>query len=180
MDEQDLQLIERYLRYIRKKRIIIFVILFLLISSAGIIFYSFNLNTFSEINENIIQEETIIENQENENVTNDLTNTISENTDEVQLEESKDTSTETKPVVEKPKDVVQTPKPNTTTSSTKKEVEQTKTKLSNKDFLFTDGYTMDNVTDVARDYLKSSGYAGECIPLKDDEGIYIGMRVIFY
>ena len=180
MDEQDLQLIERYLRYIRKKRIIIFVILFLLISSAGIIFYSFNLNTFSEINENIIQEETIIENQENENVTNNLTNTISENTDEVQLEESKDISTETKPVVEKPKDVVQTPKPNTTTSSTKKEVEQTKTKPSNKDFLFTDGYTMDNVTDAARDYLKSSGYAGECIPLKDNEGIYIGMRVIFY
>lgn len=179
MDEQDLQLIERYLRYVRKRRLIIFIILFLLISSAGIIFYYFNLNISSEINENIIQEE-IIENQENENVTNNLSNTISENTDEVQLEESKDILTETKPVVEKPKEVVQTPKPNTTTSSTKKEVEQTKTKPSNKDFLFTDGYTMDNVTDVARDYLKSSGYAGECIPLKDDEGIYIGMRVIFY
>ena len=178
MNEQDLQLIERYLRYVRKRRLIIFIILFLLISSAGIIFYCFNLNTSSEINENIIQEE-IIENQENENVTNNLSNTISENTDEVHLEKENDT-TETKPVVEKPKEVVQTSKPNTTTSSTKKEVEQTKPKPSNKDFLFTDGYTMDNVTDIARDYLKSSGYAGECIPLKDDEGVYIGMRVIFY
>ena len=55
-----------------------------------------------------------------------------------------------------------------------------KAKPSNKDFLFTDGYTMDNVTDAARNYLKSSGYAGECIPLQDNEGIYIGMRVIFY
>ena len=179
MNEQDLQLIERYLRYIRKRRIIIFILLFILISTAGIFFYSFNLNTSNEINENIIQKETI-ENQENENVTNNLSNTISENTDEVQLEESKDIPNETNPVVEKPKETVQTSKPNTTTSSTKKEVEQNKTKPSNKDFLFVDGYNMDNVTQAAQDYLKSSGYAGECIPLKDNEGIYIGMRVIFY
>lgn len=178
MNEQDKQLIERYLRYVKKRRIIIIIIVFV-ITSAGIVFLNINSFNSTIVSENIIQEE-IIENQENENVTNNLSNTISENTDEVQLEESKDTSTETKPVVEKPKEVVQTPKPNTTTSSTKKEVEQTKTKPSNKDFLFIDGYTMDNVTDVARDYLKSSGYAGECIPLKDDEGIYIGMRVIFY
>ena len=178
MNEQDKQLIEKYLRYVKKRRMIIFIIIFV-ITSAGIVFLNINSFNSTIVSENIIQEE-IIENQEDENVTNNLSNTISENTDEVKLEESKDTSTETKPVVEKPKEVVQTPKPNTTTSSTKKEVEQTKTKPSNKDFLFTDGYTMDNVTDAARDYLKSSGYAGECIPLKDNEGIYIGMRVIFY
>ena len=38
---------------------------------------------------------------------------------------------------------------------------------------------MDNVTDAAYSYLKASGKAGSCIPLKNDEGIYIGMRVVF-
>lgn len=58
--------------------------------------------------------------------------------------------------------------------------EQVSSKPANKDFLFTDGYTMENVTQAAQDYLKSSGHAGECIPIKDNEGIYLGMRVIFY
>lgn len=53
-------------------------------------------------------------------------------------------------------------------------------KPANKDFLFTDGYTMENVTQAAQEYLSSSGYAGECTPIKDNEGIYLGMRVIFY
>lgn len=176
MNEQDQQLIEKYLRYVRKRRIIIFVVFFLLILSASIIFYTINFNISSKVNENVIQEEI----KESENVTNNLSNTISENTDEVQLEELNDISTEPKPVVEETKEVVETSKPNTTTSSSKKEVEQNKTKPSNKDFLFVDGYNMDNVTQAAQDYLKSSGYAGECIPLKDSEGIYIGMRVIFY
>ena len=39
---------------------------------------------------------------------------------------------------------------------------------------------MENVTQAAQEYLKSSGYAGECVPLKDDEGVYYGMRVIFH
>lgn len=178
MNEQDKQLMERYLRYVKKRRIIIFIIFFF-ITSAGIIFFNINSYNSSIISKNIIQEE-IIENQEIENVTSNLSNTISENKDEDNVEKPKDTTTETKPVVEKPKEVVETSKPNTTTSSSKKEVEQNKTKPANKDFLFVDGYTMDNVTQVAQDYLKSSGYAGECIPLKDNEGIYIGMRVIFY
>lgn len=50
---------------------------------------------------------------------------------------------------------------------------------SNKDFLFKDGYTMQNVTEAASSYLRASGKSGKCIPLKNDEGIYIGMRVIF-
>lgn len=179
MNEQDQQLIEKYLRYIKKRRIITFVIFLLLILSAGIIFYTINFNVSSKVNENVIQEE-INASKESENVTNNLSNTISENTDEVQLEKTDEILTETLPVVEDSKEVVETSKPNTTTSSSKKEVEQNKTKPSNKDFLFVDGYNMDNVTQAAQDYLKSSGYAGECIPLKDSEGIYIGMRVIFY
>ncbi len=67
-------------------------------------------------------------------------------------------------------------------SSEKKEEkpQQVSSKPNNKDFLFTDGYTMENVTQAAQEYLSSSGYAGECTPIKDNEGIYLGMRVTFY
>lgn len=58
--------------------------------------------------------------------------------------------------------------------------QQVSSKPQNKDFLFTDGYTMENVTQAAQDYLSSSGCAGECTPIKDNEGIYLGMRVTFY
>jgi hypothetical protein len=54
-----------------------------------------------------------------------------------------------------------------------------KKKYPNKDFLFKDGYTMDNVTDAAYKYLKESGQPGRCIPLKDSDGVYYGMRVEF-
>ena len=178
MNEQEQELIRKYLRYVKKKRIIILSIIFIF-TSAGIIFFAININKIPLNNETIYQEE-IKENTVNESVTNNISNTISENKDEGNVEKKEETTTETKPVVEKPKEVVETSKPNTTTSSKKEEVKQEKAKPSNKDFLFTDGYTMDNVTDAARNYLKSSGYAGECIPLQDNEGIYIGMRVIFY
>ena len=56
----------------------------------------------------------------------------------------------------------------------------TKAKPTNKDFLFTDGYTMENVTQAAQRYLKSFNARGECVPIKDNEGVYLGMRVIFY
>ena len=178
MNEQDKQLIEKYLRYVKKRRIIIFIIIFV-ITSAGIIFFNINSYNSTIVSENIIKEE-ITENQEIENVTSNLSNTISEKKDEENVEKQEETLTETKPVVEKPKEVVETSKPNTTTSSSKKEVEQNKTKPSNKDFLFVDGYNMDNVTQAAQDYLKSYSYGGECIPIKDNEGVYLGMRVVFY
>ena len=66
------------------------------------------------------------------------------------------------------------------TYSQEKTKETSQSKPSNKDFLFAEGYTMENVTQAAQEYLKSSGYAGECVPLKDDEGVYYGMRVIFH
>ena len=70
---------------------------------------------------------------------------------------------------------------NTTQASVKNENKQQSDKTySNKDFLFSDGYTMSTVSDAAYNYLKSTGKSGECIPLQDDEGIYIGMRVIIY
>ncbi len=68
---------------------------------------------------------------------------------------------------------------NKSSSNSKKNTNQ-KNKPPNKDFLFTDGYNMNNVSQAAYEYLNSSGFAGECRPIKDDDGIYLGMRVIFY
>ena len=67
-----------------------------------------------------------------------------------------------------------------TTNKEKEKEKKTSEKPANKDFLFTEGYTMDNVTQAAQDYLKSYNSAGECIPIKDNDGVYLGMRVIFY
>lgn len=178
MNEQEQQLLERYLKYVKKRRII-FIVVLIILTSAGILFLNMNLEIKSVVNEPIIETENEIENQESENVTNHLSNTISENTDAVEEIRQEEKPEIKEPVKETPK-VIETSKPSTSTTSTKKEVEKSKPKPANKDFLFTDGYTMDNVTQVAQDYLKSSGYAGECIPLQDDEGIYLGMRVIFY
>lgn len=178
MNEQDQELIERYLRYVRKRRIIIFI-LFSLITSAGIILFNFNFDNSFEIKENVIQEE-IIENQENEIVTNNISNSISIDTDKSKEENIVETTTEAKPVIQNTEKVVENTQPSESNSSERKEANTSKTKPANKDFLFTDGYNMDNVTQAAQEYLKSSGYSGECVPLKDNEGIYIGMRVIFY
>ena len=67
-----------------------------------------------------------------------------------------------------------------TTSKKVKKKKSSSSSYKSKDFLFEDGYTMANVSDVATDYLRKSGKAGECVPLKDADGIYIGMRVIIY
>lgn len=73
--------------------------------------------------------------------------------------------------------------PKTPSSSSNQQEQTTKSKNTkkypNKDFLFSDGYTMENVTEAAYSYLKKSGRKGSCIPLKNKEGVYIGMRVVF-
>lgn len=181
MNEQDRQLLIRYLQYRRKMRIIIFLVIFFIVI-ASVILLKFNL--YKPTDNNVIQE-NIIDNSENEIVTNNLTNSISTTVDEViEKKQEKEletiTQTETKPVTKDTEKVIETTKPTTSTSSARKEEDKTSKKPANKDFLFIDGYNMDNVTQAAQQYLKSSGYAGECIPLKDNEGVYIGMRVVFY
>lgn len=69
---------------------------------------------------------------------------------------------------------------NNSNEKPKEQVQQISSKPNNKDFLFTEGYTMENVAQAAQDYLSSSGYAGECTPIKDSDGVYLGMRVTFY
>ena len=103
----------------------------------------------------------------------------------VKKEETKDETTtkkEENTEVQKTEVKEETTKQESNSSNKQPETktEQVSSKPANKNFLFTDGYTMENVTQAAQDYLKSSGHAGECTPIKDDEGIYLGMRVTFY
>lgn len=91
------------------------------------------------------------------------------------------TTTPTTTQPETTKKVTTTAKKQTVTTSKKaKKKKSSSSSYKSKDFLFEDGYTMANVSDVATDYLRKSGKAGECVPLKDADGIYIGMRVIIY
>ena len=178
MTEQEQQLIELYLRDLRKKRIILFVIFLVIIS--------FLLGTYYlKYYQKNITVDNIVENKdvsagENNQIINEITefniNTISEQ----KSNENKQENIVEQPQkqVEETKTVEQTQTTTTTTSETKTDTPKPQ-KPSNKDFLFTDGYTMENVSQIAENYLRSSGYAGKCIPLTDDEGIYIGMRVVF-
>lgn len=46
-----------------------------------------------------------------------------------------------------------------------------------KYFMFSDGYTMDNVVEECAKQLRSSGRSGECQPIQDETGIYLGMKL---
>ena len=164
MNEQDEKLLKLYMQDIKKKKIFcIIAIIFFLI---GISFFSYTKYHFFNQIDNSIQEENEI-NIINENITSQTTTSNGVENTVIKQEQKEETSKQ------------ETPQKNIQTT-TSKENKTTSQKPSNKDFLFTDGYTMENVTQAAQDYLKSYSYSGECIPLKDNEGVYLGMRVIFY
>lgn len=172
MNEQDERLIQLYLKDIRKKKMIcISITIFFII---GILFYGFYIknNNFLDERENSFQENNI----SNIDTTNEVKNTIIQEKVENQIKETKEDST----IVTKEEKTEEKPKESQQTKVKTNSEKITNEKPANKDFLFTDGYTMDNVTQAAQNYLKSSGRAGECIPIQDNEGIYLGMRVIFY
>lgn len=106
---------------------------------------------------------------------------------DVQVTE-KAVETTTQSITEQPVETTQRQSSKTTTKSKQQSSKKTqsggsksssKKKYPDKDFLFKDGYTMDNVADAAYEYLKESGQSGKCVPLKDSEGVYYGMRVEF-
>lgn len=186
MNEQDEKLLELYLKDVRKKRIFFLTIVMFLITS--ILLYGFyakykqssnNIdNSIKEDNENNIINENITDEETMSNIENITTEENKEKVEEATkdnantISKEENTKQETK---DNPKE-----NPQTTTASNENKEKNTKEKPANRDFLFTDGYTMENVIQAAQDYLKASGHAGECIPIKDDEGIYLGMRVTFY
>ncbi len=185
MNEQDEKILELYLKDLRKKKIFLFIFIIILIVSFS--FYGFYTkykqssndidNSIQEesktniINENITKEETV-SNIENNKVESNIEN---QNGIDEQQEEIKSDTNE-----EKKNETIEKNEIQVTTSSSNNNEKNTKEKPKNKDFLFTDGYTMDNVTQIAQDYLKSYDFSGECVPIKDNEGVYLGMRVIFY
>lgn len=186
MNEQDEKILELYLKDSRRKKILLFA--FSIIIIIGIIFYEFYAKQ-EEVStgiDNTIQEETKI-NIVNENITNEETTPDIENTtveENVENQNKVDEQTEeikqdTKEEKEQ-QETIDKSKTQVTISSSNNNENNTKEKPKNKDFLFTDGYTMDNVTQIAQDYLKSYDFSGECVPIKDDDGVYLGMRVIFY
>ena len=52
-------------------------------------------------------------------------------------------------------------------------------KPSPKYFLFEDGYTINNVVDACAKELKSYGGSGRCEPITDENGIYLGMKLMY-
>lgn len=181
MTEQENELLEMYIRYIKKRNLIIFIIVFIVVVFCIFGFYKIKSisNNVEESNlieevvneENIIKEEVKVENNieinkqkfEEKTQTENIENTTISN-EKIEIEKKEEDKKEKTEKVENNK---------------QESSPAVSKKYENKDFLFKDGYTMENVTQAAQEYLKQSGQAGQCIPIKDNEGIYIGMRVIF-
>lgn len=179
MDEQSQELIKRYKRYIRRKKIIILLILFLLLAIGciffkGKIYYPSSNSEDETIPTNTIEEEPIsleINNTIEEVIANELVETTKKIPETKEIQNTKKSAKKTNDKNNNSN--------NKSSSNSKKNTNQ-KNKPQNKDFLFKDGYNINNVSQAAYEYLNSSGFAGECRPIKDDDGIYLGMRVIFY
>lgn len=59
------------------------------------------------------------------------------------------------------------------------EIPEEKIEIPAKDYLFSDGYDMTTAPQACQIDLSNSGRSGMCVPLQDDNGIYIGMRLTF-
>lgn len=176
MNKEEEKMLNQYLEYLKKKRIIISSLIFVIVIISFIAYKQYiksnsNLPISNEIAEEnqqvnnekdiiIIQNEIVQENV----IDNTMLDSIQEESTEIEKNETKE---------------IESVKEENTPSATTIQTNNSE-KPSDKYFLFTDGYTMENVSEVAQNYLKSSGYVGECVPLKDSEGVYIGMKVIFY
>lgn len=66
---------------------------------------------------------------------------------------------------------------NTTDNTKKPENKPKNDSKITKYFLFSDGYTMNNVVDACASELKKLNRAGRCTPLTDSTGIYLGMKL---
>lgn len=62
-------------------------------------------------------------------------------------------------------------------SNTNKSESSNKNEKIVKYFMFSDGYTMLNVTEACTSELKKYNRAGICVPIQDEEGIYLGMKL---
>ena len=79
------------------------------------------------------------------------------------------------------KEETQTPPKIENNTSSKIEKEETKPQQNMfwKYFLFEDGYTINNVVDACAKELKSYGGSGRCEPITNENGIYLGMKLLY-
>lgn len=173
MDAQDKALIELYLKDSRRKKIILSIICIFFLGFIFFVFYKYPIKSKEEgkieqeLGNDLIQNESI-ENLVEESSLNEISQDVEvkeEIIDNIEIEQ------------EQKNEITKEENKKVESSAKEKNIENVKP--VNKDFLFVDGYTMDNVTQIAQEYLLKSGHAGKCIPLSDEEGIYIGMRVTF-
>lgn len=136
MTEKEEEILDLYLKDLQKKRLIIVFLIICVIIIGGASAKKY----LTQNNVDVVSDENITQ----ENVVNDVSN---------------NTKAENK--TQKTEEKEETPKQESKSSNKQPETktEQISSKPANKDFLFTDGYTMENVTQVAQDYLKSSGHA---------------------
>lgn len=194
MNDDERKLLELYQNDLKKKRIFIIAAIGLTVTSFLFLGYSKYKKQIDPQNEVQVQEQdnTTINNtkdEKKENTTNKQENTSKENvtkkeetksqTTNQTVETKTDVSNDNKGNESKDSSSVKTTNEKPKEVANKTEVKETKEKPKNKDFLFTDGYTMENVTQAAQEYLKSSNCSGECIPIQDAEGVYLGMKVVF-
>lgn len=182
MDEQDKKILELYLKDVRKKKIFfVFIVIFII---TNILFFSIYVKYKQSSNntENFIQEETEVNVINENNISEENTSNVESTVDEENQNEPKEEKNEEINIVSKEENIIQETQQASKiiTTQSNENNERTKDRPSNRDFLFSDGYTMENVTQAAQEYLTSSGYSGECIPIKDSDGVYLGMRVTFY
>lgn len=104
----------------------------------------------------IVQEPTETVKEEEINNQSENNNTKPDNNSNNNQEETNESQTNNNPVVEEPN------------NSQNKIV---------KYFLFSDGYTITNVADACATELKKLNRTGMCSPLKDENGIYLGMKL---
>ncbi len=89
------------------------------------------------------------------------------------------------PKQEEPKSSSDSGSVNNTAPSNKNEIPSSNETPTNpsmekieKYFLFSDGYTMLNVSDACATELKKTNRTGMCSPIQDENGIYLGMKLV--
>lgn len=86
-------------------------------------------------------------------------------------------------IIQKQEEIVEeTPikKEEQSTKPTKPSIDNPKPEVKEptiKYFMFKDGYTMGNVVEVCAEELKKSNRSGRCLPITDEKGIYLGMKL---
>lgn len=113
---------------------------------------------------------TIKEKEEQANINNSETSSTENKSNSIR-KDSNNKNSESKPS-QKEEQNSQTPKQEETT----KNDNNTSEKIV-KYFLFSDGYTMLNVSDACATELKKINRTGMCSPIQDENGIYLGMKL---